>query len=136
VLPRHDKWRDPVFFKGAHFFLRVKVATAVFLVLIFFSPAFSQDKDPSSDHLPHMIQFYQKYISPVDGQRCPMYPSCSQYIRNSIHKHGLLMGWVMGADRLVRCGRDEARLSTPIWIKGKKHIYDPVENNDFFWSDK
>jgi putative membrane protein insertion efficiency factor len=107
----------------------------VFIVLISASQALSRQKEPPASFL-DPIGFYQKYISPVDGQRCPMYPSCSQYIRQGVKKHGLLKGWVMGFDRIVRCGRDEVKLSSPIWIKGEKHIFDPVENNDFWWSDK
>lgn len=85
---------------------------------------------------PGIIQFYQKYISPVDGDRCSMYPSCSEYLKQSIKKHGIATGWIMGMDRLVRCGRDEVELSESVRINGKKHTFDPVENNDFWWSDK
>ncbi len=83
-----------------------------------------------------LVHFYQKYISPVDGDRCPMYPSCSGYIKECIKKHGLLLGGIMGFDRIVRCGRDEVKLAPPVWINGKKYTYDPVENNDFWWSKK
>jgi putative membrane protein insertion efficiency factor len=135
VLPRGDKrcGRHPD--AGSSGFRQFLYYLVVFFVLVSVSPVFSQEKDPSG-HFPDMIHFYQKYISPVDGQRCSMYPSCSQYIRISIKKHGLLKGWVMGLDRLVRCGRDEAKHSSSVWINGEKHTYDSVENNDFWWSDK
>ena len=99
------------------------------------STVFSKEKE-HSDHFTGITNFYQEYISPIDGQRCPMYPSCSQYLKNSAKKHGLLTGWVMGLDRLVRCGRDEVKNSSPVWINGVKQIYDPVKNNDFWWSEK
>jgi predicted thioredoxin/glutaredoxin len=42
----------------------------------------------------------------------------------------------MGFDRWVRCGRDEVKTAPQVWINGKKYALDPVENNDFWWSDK
>jgi len=78
------------------------------------------------------IKFYQDYISSVDGNRCPMHPTCSQYCIEAFKKHGTLLGWIMCSDRLMRCGRDENKLSGPVWIDGKKRTYDPVSNNDFW----
>ena len=80
-----------------------------------------------------IIDFYQTYISPIDGDRCTMHPSCSQYFREACQKHGIFKGWIMGCDRLLRCGGDEDNLSRSIWLNRKKHCYDPVENNDFWW---
>lgn len=82
------------------------------------------------------IKFYQDHISAIDGNRCPMYPSCSAYASQAIEKHGPVIGWVMGCDRLVRCGRNEAKLSKAIMIKGHKLVDDPVESNDFWWFEK
>ena len=79
------------------------------------------------------VKFFNKYISGADGNRCQMYPSCSKYCIEAFNKHGALLGWIMGSDRLVRCGRDEVKLSAPILINGEKRIYDPVSNNDFWW---
>lgn len=78
------------------------------------------------------IKFYQDYISSVDGNRCPMHPTCSQYCIEAFKKHGTFLGWIMCSDRLMRCGRDENKLSDPVWIDGKKRTYDPVSNNDFW----
>jgi putative membrane protein insertion efficiency factor len=79
------------------------------------------------------VEFYRKYISKAMGGRCPMYPSCSQYCIDALKKHGPVVGWIMTCDRLMRCGRDEVRLSPPVWINGKTRCYDPVSNNDFWW---
>lgn len=62
-----------------------------------------------------------------------MYPSCSTYGAEAIHKHGLVLGWIMTSDRLMRCGRDELDRSPRIRKDGKIYCYDPVENNDFWW---
>jgi len=79
------------------------------------------------------IQLYQKYLSKVGGNRCQMEPSCSTFCINALKKHGFFLGWTMCSDRLVRCGRDEEKISIPIWINDEKRIYDPVSNNDFWW---
>jgi len=109
----------------------------IFIVFILISalPVNAQEKNQSG-YFSGIIHFYQEYISPVDGDRCAMYPSCSQYMKQCVKKHGVLTGMIMGLDRLVRCGRDEVNISSPVWIDGKKLTYDPVENNDFWWSDK
>jgi len=49
---------------------------------------------------------YDKWISPVDGDRCRMSPSCSHYSREALTKHGVLKGLLMTLDRLQRCGYD------------------------------
>ena len=79
------------------------------------------------------ILFFRKYISPIDGDRCPMYPSCSQYCAEAFAKHGRIMGWIMSCDRLLRCGRDEVNLSGKIRMNGKTLCYDSLDNNDFWW---
>ncbi|MEA1968600.1 MAG: membrane protein insertion efficiency factor YidD [Thermodesulfobacteriota bacterium] len=84
----------------------------------------------------HILKFYQKYISPVDGARCPMYPGCSSYAVQAFEKHGFLMGFIMTCDRLVRCGRDEIGISPGIIINKRKFCYDPVKANDFWWGGK
>jgi len=73
------------------------------------------------------------HLSAVRRSGCPLYPSCSAYSIECFKKHGLLMGWVMTCDRLMRCGRDETRLSPQVLIDGKWRYYDPVEENDFWW---
>lgn len=92
-----------------------------------FSPAQAQNP---------ILGFYQEYISPVDGNRCPMHPSCSAYANEAFEKHGLLMGWIMTCDRLVRCGRDETKLSPTITLDSREYTYDPVDANDFWWVEK
>lgn len=104
---------------------------AAFIVPVSIAEADQKETDRSM--LSGMFQFYETVITPIDGNRCKMFPSCSRYFKNAVDRHGLLKGWVMGCDRLLRCGGDERRLSSPIWIDRKKHWYDPVSNNDFWW---
>ena len=92
--------------------------------------------DHGFNPLRFMVRVYRAYVSPIDGRNCPMYPSCSEYSLLCFRKHGFLVGWVMTCDRLFRCGRDELRLSPWITINREIRVYDPLENNDFWWSDE
>jgi len=108
-------------------------------MVIFVCPAVAQEKkgDPYEKSLGNALTFpvrlYKKYASGADGARCPMYPSCSTYAVDAFHKHGMIMGWIMTCDRLMRCGRDEIRLTEPVKIGQKRLRPDPVDNNDFWW---
>jgi len=90
----------------------------------------------SSNPVRFMVELHRKYISPIDGKNCPMYPSCSRYSLQCFDKHGLFIGWVMTCDRLLRCGRDELRLCPEIIVNDELRCYDPLENNDFWWRKK
>ena len=49
------------------------------------------------------IRFYQLVLSPVFGGQCRFYPSCSDYTRQAIEKHGLIKGLFLGGRRLLKC---------------------------------
>ena len=76
------------------------------------------------------------HLSAVRRGPCPMHPSCSEYARQAMAKHGRVKGWLMATDRLMRCGRDETRLAPKVWVNGQIKYYDPVDNNDFWWVKK
>ena len=73
-------------------------------------------------------KFYKKYISPADGDRCLMYPSCSTYAKQAITKFGFFRGFMMTADRLTRCGIDLHQYSQYI-NNGRVYSIDPIYNN-------
>lgn len=73
-------------------------------------------------------------ISRVDGNRCSMYPTCSNYSIEAIEKHGLLIGIVMTCDRLIH-EANEMDYAPPVEGVDSLRYADPVENNDFWWSD-
>jgi putative membrane protein insertion efficiency factor len=50
-----------------------------------------------------LIRAYQLVISPALPASCRYYPSCSQYAREAVLKHGVLRGVYLAAARLVRC---------------------------------
>ena len=78
------------------------------------------------------ILFYQHYLSHQWGQTCAYYPSCSNYALLAIRKHGAVLGTVLTFDRLQH-EANEGRTSPPIFTGGQTKIYDPLENNDFWW---
>jgi putative membrane protein insertion efficiency factor len=49
------------------------------------------------------IRAYQRIVSPLLGDRCRFYPSCSQYMVDAITKHGASRGAYLGIRRLLRC---------------------------------
>jgi len=49
------------------------------------------------------IRAYQRFISPLLGDRCRFYPSCSQYTLDAIGRHGPVRGVYLGVRRLLRC---------------------------------
>jgi putative membrane protein insertion efficiency factor len=49
------------------------------------------------------ITLYQRTVSPLLGPHCRYYPSCSQYAKEAVLKHGLFRGALLGAGRILRC---------------------------------
>ena len=95
-----------------------------------------EGKEDKANPGAYVISLFKKYVSPVDGDRCPSYPSCSSYSIRAFKKHGFVMGWLMTVDRLIHEGSEEKKVSPVITVNGMRKIYDPVENNDFWWFKK
>jgi len=72
------------------------------------------------------IVFWRKLVSPLYGDVCRFYPSCSAYGLGSIQQHGFVKGSVMTAWRILRCnpfakgGVDEVNPG-PKWLRLTKH---------------
>ncbi len=110
-------------------FLQTTILTVQAEEVNFFSER--RAKEPS--FLEQSIGFYQKFLSGADGNRCPMYPSCSAYAKQAFHAHGFIKGWILTSDRLLRCGHDELHLSGQKKINGKYLTSDPIDRNDFLF---
>jgi hypothetical protein len=62
-----------------------------------------------------LIYLYRFTLSPIIGQSCRFYPTCSHYAEDALRKYGLLQGSWMATRRVFRCHP---------WHAGG---YDPVE---------
>ncbi len=78
---------------------------------------------PASVLVRGLFALYQRKVSPTKGARCPMVPSCSEYGRLCLARHGLLRGTVMSAERLHRCGHDLYRYPK-LWSATRGWCYD------------
>lgn len=110
-------------------------------------PSFSKDKGEKStaefhqegiSSLPGLvllqgILFFKNTISRVDGDRCSSYPTCSAYGEIVVRKHGFIIGFLMTIDRLIH-EASESKTSPLITKYGVRRIYDPPENNDFWFA--
>ena len=52
----------------------------------------------------YIITFYQKYLSFLFGKNCRFQPSCSAYAKESIERHGSLVGSFYAVVRILKCG--------------------------------
>lgn len=50
-----------------------------------------------------LLDLYQRRVSPLLPPACRFHPSCSDYCAESIRRHGLGRGLLLGAWRLLRC---------------------------------
>lgn len=50
-----------------------------------------------------LIRFYQLFISPIVGNSCRFYPSCSSYSQQAIQLHGAFKGLYLTLKRVVKC---------------------------------
>jgi putative membrane protein insertion efficiency factor len=50
-----------------------------------------------------LLRGYQYLLRPLLGANCRFYPSCSDYAREAIERHGPLRGSWLAAKRVARC---------------------------------
>jgi len=50
-----------------------------------------------------LLDAYRAVVSPLYGDVCRYYPSCSRYALTAVQEHGLLRGSWLTARRLARC---------------------------------
>ena len=49
------------------------------------------------------VYFYRSCISPLTPPSCRYTPTCSQYMKVSIERYGVLKGIKLGTKRILRC---------------------------------
>lgn len=76
---------------------------------------------------------WRTVLTRADGPRSPMYPTASAFLSQAAAKHGMVIGVVMTADRLMH-EWDEQRRAPRVVVYGVSRAYDPVEANDFWWA--
>lgn len=50
-----------------------------------------------------LLQLYRRLVSPLYGQVCRFFPSCSAYALEAVTVHGAVKGSYLAARRLLRC---------------------------------
>lgn len=50
-----------------------------------------------------LIKAYRLLLSPIMGQQCRFYPTCSHYSETALQRHGLLKGLWLTVIRLLKC---------------------------------
>lgn len=74
--------------------------------------------NPAKSGIIGFLKLYRLIISPMYGQVCRFYPSCSAYALEAVERHGAVRGSWLAAKRLARCHP---------WNPGG---YDPVPPTD------
>jgi hypothetical protein len=108
----------------------------VICVFFFGGCAHHSATQPNPSPYEDFLGIYSGPLNHLDAVRrgvCPMHPSCSEYSRRAVEKHGFVGGWAMAMDRLLRCGRDELRRAPTIIVHGEWKFYDPLSANDNWW---
>jgi hypothetical protein len=50
-----------------------------------------------------ILRQYKRFVSPLLGNNCRFYPTCSTYAYQAIENHGLIKGIFLGIKRLLKC---------------------------------
>ncbi len=72
------------------------------------------------------IGVYQKYISGIRGQSCPMYPSCSNFGLKTFNETNFAAAFVLTSDRLLRCGHDTKHYALTLRPNGFRYLDYPA----------
>lgn len=50
-----------------------------------------------------LVAFYQRVVSPMLPPSCRYRPTCSEYVREALRRHGFFRGAWLGIARIARC---------------------------------
>ena len=51
----------------------------------------------------YLIKVYQWFISPIIGQNCRYYPTCSSYCLEAFQKHTVFYALILSYKRIIKC---------------------------------
>src|SRR6188768_1473141 len=71
------------------------------------------------------LRVFQRFISPVDGPRCRLVPTCSEFARQAVRRFGLPVGIMLTTSRLMRDNASVERYYRRALIGGRIVLYDP-----------
>ena len=77
--------------------------------------------------------FYQKFLSQQFHAECLYNPSCSEFSKELIKTHGLILGVIYSTDRLMRCNRIAAMDIPQIKVDEETH---KVHESPFMYKRK
>ncbi len=79
-----------------------------------------------------LILLYRAGPGRLFDHDCPSHPSCSAYALEAYQKHGLILGTLLTADRLIA---EQGRMEEGpwVWVKGRRCVDDPLSANTFWW---
>jgi hypothetical protein len=78
------------------------------------------------------LDWYRTVLSPLDGKRCAMAPTCSIYAQQAFREYGPLWGFVLTADRLLHEADEQPRVRSYV-LRDERHYLDPLAANTYWW---
>ncbi len=69
------------------------------------------------------VYFYRKCISPILPDSCRYRPTCSRYCIEAVMTHGIIIGSVLAAFRILRCNPWGGHGDDPVPPKGEAWKY-------------
>lgn len=77
-----------------------------------------------------LVKLYQYLVSPLLGNNCRFYPSCSEYTVQALQHHGCLCGTLLAVKRICKCQPFHSGGIDPVPDKylGKPHPHNPEPN--------
>jgi len=83
-----------------------------------------------------LVGFYRRQVGPAIGERCSLQPSCSAYLLEASQAHGLLLGFALLGDRLIREPSVYAAGAKPVVMPdGRIRYADPLSDHDAWMGD-
>ncbi len=77
------------------------------------------------------LDWYRTVVSPLDGPRCNMAPTCSLYAQQAFREEGPLLGFILTADRLLHEADEQARVRSYV-VRGQRRYLDPLSDNTYW----